>query len=286
MKIMQGIDAVTFDFFNTLVSHRRADVGRGATLMEYLRSQGLDSDPWEHQVLYDVLEPHAREYAPDHSPAEKHRYLCRLAERVFERLNVRSQIHEARNHAARIWELIGPSSLAVFPDVPGTIERLRAAGYRLAVVSNWQCGLSHFCVELGIRDLFEHVVASAEVGYAKPRREIFDEACRRLAVAPDRVLHVGDTLEHDVEGARAAGMRAVLITRQDQRGEPPGTAIRGLDGLLPMLGLAQREQRLDGGRSARGHHGGGFSGEGIAKDRSTAEAGRSLSREKQRRDDS
>jgi hypothetical protein len=85
MRVLHDVEAVTFDFFNTLVFHRRGDGGRGSMLMNYLRSQGLDSDPWEHQMLYDVLEPHAREYAPDQSPAEKQRYLYRLAERVFER---------------------------------------------------------------------------------------------------------------------------------------------------------------------------------------------------------
>ncbi|MGH7474959.1 MAG: HAD family hydrolase [Longimicrobiales bacterium] len=235
---MQGLQAVTFDFFNTLVSHRRGGRGRGSLLMEYLRSQGLESDPWEHQVLYDIFEPHAREYAPDRSPVEKHRYLCRLAERVFDRLSVRADIHEAQHHAVRIWEVIGPTSLAVFPDVPLTLERLRAAGYQLAVVSNWQCGLQHFCVELGIGDLFEHVVGSAEIGYAKPRREIFEEACRRLGAPPHRVLHVGDTLEDDVEGARGAGMHAVLITRQGEDAELTGAGIRGLEGVLQMLGLS------------------------------------------------
>lgn len=238
-RLVRDIEAVTFDFFNTLVCHRRGDGGRGAVLMEYLTFQGLESDPWEHQVLYDVLEPHAREYEPDQSPAEKQQYLCRLAERVFERLNVQCDIGEARNHAARIWELIGPSSLAVFPDAPPALERLGAAGYRLAVISNWQCGLAHFCVELGIRDPFEQIIASAEVGYAKPSREIFEEACRRLAVSPDRVLHVGDTLEDDLEGARRAGMRAVLIRRWDEGREPAGSVIHGLEEVPQMLRLVR-----------------------------------------------
>lgn len=253
---MREIEAVTFDFFNTLVQHRHGDGGRGAMLMAYLRSQGLESDPWEHQVLYDVLEPHAREYAPDQTPAEKRRYLSLLAERIFDRLNVRCAPGEARNHAARIWELIGPSSLAVFPDAPPTLDRLRAAGYRLAVISNWQCGLEHFCVELGIRDRFEHIVASAEIGYAKPSREIFDETCRRLGVMPDRVLHVGDTRADDLEGARGAGMRAVWLCRSDEsdeletRAQP---AIRSLVGLLPILGIARATQSPYVARTQRRH---------------------------------
>lgn len=240
---MVDIDVVTFDFFNTLVCNRHGQGGRGAMLTAYLRSQGLESDPWEHHVLYDVLEPHGREYAPDQTPVEKHRYLCRLAERMFDRLNVRCGPGEARSHAARIWELIGPRSFAVFPDAPPTLDRLRAAGYRMAVISNWPCGLEHYCVELALRDHFEHILASAEVGYAKPSREIFDEACRRLGVTPDRVLHVGDTLEDDLDGARRAGMRAVWLCRNDGFNAPAQSPIRGLDGLLPILGIARATQR-------------------------------------------
>ena len=228
------IRAVTFDFFDTLATHRDQR-GRGAMIMEYLRSRGLASDPWEHQVLYDVLEPHGREYAPDLPDPDKRRYLCRLAERLFRRLNVRCEVPEAREHAERIWELIGPSSLTVFPEVPGTLRRLRAAGYRLAIVSNWQCGLGHFCAELAIGEPFDHVVASAEVGHAKPSPEIFEEACRRLGLPPERVLHVGDTPEADVEGARGAGMRAVLISRRGDDGGSKGPVIRTLDGIFDVL---------------------------------------------------
>ena len=170
------IEAVTFDFFNTLVYHA-AGPGRGRMLMEYLHAQGLESDAWEHQVLYDVLEPHGREYTPHLSPDAKQRYFSRVAERIFERLNVRSDRLVAAKHATRLWELVGPASLAVFPEVISTLERLRTAGYRLAIVSNWQCGLGHFCAELGLGHMFEHIVASAEAGFAKPSPEIFAQAC-------------------------------------------------------------------------------------------------------------
>ncbi|HSL70980.1 MAG TPA: HAD family hydrolase [Longimicrobiales bacterium] len=224
-----GVEAVTLDFYNTLVFHRGS--GRGARLMEFLQAEGLASDPWEHQVLYDVFEPHAREYSPAHSSTEKHAYLSRLAERVFQRLNVRAAPGAAAGHATTIWELIGPHSLTVFPDVRPALDRLTTAGYRLAVISNWQCGLAHFCTELGIAQYFEHVVSSAEVGCAKPSREIFELACQRLGVAPDRVLHVGDTPADDLEGAHAAGMRAVLIDRDHQTPH----SIRSLEGILHIL---------------------------------------------------
>ena len=208
-----GYHAVTFDFFNTLVHHRRGDGGRGRELMAYLGSVGLESDPWRHQVLYDVLEPHGREYSTGLAAPDRSVYLIRVAERVFRRLNVRAETATAADHASAIWDILGPTSLRVFPEVPPLLGRLRAAGYRLAIVSNWQCGLGHFCVELGLGHAFEHVLASAEVGSQKPSPEIFQEAFRRMGVAPERVLHVGDTPLDDLEGARNAGCRGVLIAR-------------------------------------------------------------------------
>lgn len=240
------IEAVTLDFFHTLVRHRRHEGGRGRELMEYLAAHGLESDPWEHQVLYDVLEPHGREYSPGHSGPERTAYLARLAERLFRHLNVRCGPSEAWPHAGAIWDILGPASLRVFPEVPQELIRLRAVGMRLAIISNWQCGLDHFCVELGLGDEFEVVVASAEVGSEKPDPAIFHEAFRRLGVAPERVLHVGDNPFDDLEGARRAGCQGVLIEREGvvpvgfPKQELPADSprIRGLDELSAMLGGA------------------------------------------------
>ena len=58
------------------------------------------------------------------------------------------------------------------------------------------------------------VVISEEQGYRKPRGEIFDAVCRALALPPDRVLHVGDRLQEDVGGARAAGLATAWLTRR------------------------------------------------------------------------
>lgn len=238
------IEAVTLDFFHTLVRHRRDEGGRGRELMEYLAAHGLESEPWEHRVLYDVLEPHGREYRPGFSGAERAVYLARLAERLFRRLKVRCGPSEARAHADAIWDILGPASLRVFPEVSEELVRLRAFGVRLAIISNWQCGLDHFCAELGLGDGFEVVVASAEVGSEKPDPAIFHEAFRRLGVAPERALHVGDNPLDDLEGARRAGCHGVLIERSGvvpvgsstQEIPPDAPRIRGLDELAAMLG--------------------------------------------------
>jgi putative hydrolase of the HAD superfamily len=90
--------------------------------------------------------------------------------------------------------------------VRSVLPRLRARGVALAVVSNWDVGLHDYLADLGLTGFFTAVVTSAEAGARKPDAALFEEAVRRLAVAPARAIHVGDE-RVDEEGARAAEMR-------------------------------------------------------------------------------
>jgi len=103
-------------------------------------------------------------------------------------------------------------------EVPGALERLKGAGYRLAVLSNTESNLRDRIAAAGIEPFFETLVISAEVGSEKPDRKIFDEALRRMAVAPERAIHVGDFYSIDVVGARNAGIAPVML---DAKGLSP-----------------------------------------------------------------
>jgi putative hydrolase of the HAD superfamily len=109
--------------------------------------------------------------------------------------------------------LLGAIRFRAYPEVPDVLARLRAGGARLAVVSNWDVSLHDVLERTGLRPLVDAVVISAELGVAKPDPAIFRAALDRLGAAPDGAVHVGDSLEHDVAGARAAGLEAVLVAR-------------------------------------------------------------------------
>jgi putative hydrolase of the HAD superfamily len=83
-------------------------------------------------------------------------------------------------------------------------------------------------------ELVDAVVTSAEVGAAKPEPRVFERALTLARAEPGEALHVGDKVDNDVEGAAAAGIRAVLLQRE---GEPPAgvTAIRSLRELPALL---------------------------------------------------
>lgn len=121
----------------------------------------------------------------------------------------------------------------VFPEVPGVLDRLRAEGRRLAVVSNWDCGLVDHLTALDLRDRVDLVVMSAPVGVAKPDPRIFRRALEGLGVPAGRALHVGDDPVADLQGARDAGVAALLV---DRAGRHPGVAdrIADLDGIPPV----------------------------------------------------
>lgn len=96
----------------------------------------------------------------------------------------------------------------VFHPAPGAIaalERARAAGLRVGVVSNWDCSLADTLGSIGLTSYLDTVVTSAEAGVPKPGEEPYRLALERLGAAPSRALHIGDEADDEL-GARAAGM--------------------------------------------------------------------------------
>jgi putative hydrolase of the HAD superfamily len=104
---------------------------------------------------------------------------------------------------------------AVFDDVVPALRALRDDGWSLAVVSNWDVSLGSRLEEAGLLSLVDAVVSSAEVGVLKPDPAPFRRALELLGVRAADAWHAGDSVSEDVEGARAAGVRPVLISRPD-----------------------------------------------------------------------
>jgi putative hydrolase of the HAD superfamily len=130
-------------------------------------------------------------------------------------------LHGALPAAAR--ERVDPGQLVpamlasirfrAYPDVPAWLAVLRAAGLKLAVVSNWDVSLGEVLQRAGIAELFDCVVTSAAVGAAKPDPAVFERALECLGLGPEEVVHLGDSPDLDLPGAAAAGIEAILINR-------------------------------------------------------------------------
>lgn len=101
-----------------------------------------------------------------------------------------------------------------YPDAEPALARLRRRGLRLVCVSNWDVSLEDVLARCGLAGCYDGVVTSAATGSRKPDPAIFAAALELAGCSADEAVHVGDTLEEDVAGAGAAGIRALLLDRE------------------------------------------------------------------------
>jgi len=111
-------------------------------------------------------------------------------------------------------EFAQPRCWRVYEDVAPALENFRAKGLKLAVISNWDERLRPLLTQMGLAPYFEVIVISAELRVHKPGRAIFEHAANTLQTPPDRILHVGDSMEEDFAGAQSAGFKAILLERE------------------------------------------------------------------------
>ncbi|HYQ11874.1 MAG TPA: HAD family hydrolase [Solirubrobacterales bacterium] len=110
-------------------------------------------------------------------------------------------------------EMMAAIRFRAYPDAAPALAELRALGVQLVCVSNWDYSLPDVLARVGLADELDGVLTSAAVGARKPDPRLFEAALEVAGCAADEALHVGDAPTEDVEGARAAGIRALLIDR-------------------------------------------------------------------------
>lgn len=121
-----------------------------------------------------------------------------------------------------------------YREVAEVLRELRGRGLRLVVVSNWDASLPRTLEAVGLLDALDGVVTSADCGAPKPGAPVFQRALELAGVPARAALHVGDSPEEDLAGARRCGIQAVLIARAGQPSVPGVRSISSLRGLLAL----------------------------------------------------
>jgi putative hydrolase of the HAD superfamily len=116
-------------------------------------------------------------------------------------------------------ELVEAIRFDAYPDAVPALRELRDRGLRLVAVSNWDCSLPAVLARCGLGELLDGAVSSAVAGARKPDPSIFEPALELARCGPEQAIHVGDTAAEDVVGARAAGIRPLLIDRDGSDGD-------------------------------------------------------------------
>jgi len=101
----------------------------------------------------------------------------------------------------------------LYDDVEPALRRLAQAGLKIGLISNTQRPLDEFASHFALERLFTASISSAELGFLKPHPAIFEAALAAVGEPAEAAVMVGDSVKADIEGARQAGMRAVLVRR-------------------------------------------------------------------------
>lgn len=218
-----------FDLDDTLVDHRGAS---RAGLLAWIASLGLGGDPDELVTRWTTLE--VRHYAAYQRGELSFAGQRRARIRAF--LPDLDLSDDAAADETFAGYLIGyQRAWRAFGDAARAVRRARAAGLAVGVLTNGDERQQRLKVErVGLARIFATetvpVLASAAIGVSKPQRKAYAIACERLGATPETTLMVGDSLAHDVRGARAAGLSALLLDRYDEH--PGQCRVRSLDEVL------------------------------------------------------
>jgi putative hydrolase of the HAD superfamily len=241
-----SVDAVLFDYGHTLIhfdEQPHAKLIEAYEEINHLLATRLERDIPQAEVLIEKVSKAVdaeiqRDYA---SGREEEVEIAAVYDGALRQIGLeldRELIEEVMATEQRGW--LG--SIHVGPDVVSTLQSLKDSGLRLGVVSN-AAYRPRLMLEqmghLGLRDFFDGVTFSSEVGVRKPNREIYLNALAKLGIDASGAVFVGDRVREDVEGPKRLGMRAGLLREWRQENDP-GVADFVIDRLAQLPPIVER----------------------------------------------
>jgi HAD superfamily hydrolase (TIGR01662 family) len=225
----EAVSAVFFDVDFTLIYP--GPTFQGAGYQRFCAAHGIGVDPGQFDaavkassfILDDVEEPLYDDALFVHYTAS-----------IIEHMGGRGPgVIQAARDIYEQWA--GNHHFEMYDDVEPVLRDLATRGYTVGVISNSHRSLDAFQDHFALAGLIHASVSSAEHGYLKPHRSIFDEALSRAGAVASRSVMVGDSVKADVGGALASGMRAVLLRRS---GDVPTNLPQGVPVIRSLTELA------------------------------------------------
>lgn len=223
--------AIAFDLDGTLFDHRRAAT---TALLKWAAQSGWPERADLVERWFRIEDHRFGEYAAgvvglQEQRRHRVRDLLTLLEVPFAETDLDDLFDEFLDLYRANW--VG------FDDAHETVLSLRARGYVIAVLTNGYFEQQRDKLEaIGMLDLVEHLLASADLPAFKPDPRAYAALCEALGLHPAEVTYVGDDVVADAHGARDAGLRSIHIDRDGIAGEIPGVEqIRSLRELLEFF---------------------------------------------------
>ena len=220
-SLWNGIEGIVLDAVGTLIEPEPP------VAQVYLDAAGRQGVSLRKEDVRARFGRHFRDGEADGSlgpmltdePLERRRWR-RIVGRVL------PEVREPERAFAELWDHFArPDAWRCFEDVAAALAAFDQAGLRIAIASNFDARLRRVVAGLPeLAPLGQALVISSEVGCRKPHPRFYQAVCKRLGLAPARVLFVGDDPENDVAGPIRAGLRGVLLDRAGARVVPGALA--------------------------------------------------------------
>lgn len=224
---MNDIKAIGFDLFNTLITVEPQAFEQAVNVLSRnLLEEGLTVEPEAFRRAHrQAALEHIAETRQDGRETHNRFWISS----ALQQLGCAVEPDDPR--IARTVEAYFGSFIEFCHLIPGTREMLETLSerYPLGLLSNFThpSAAQNILDNLGLRDCFEVVLISGEIGYRKPHASVFRLLVTKLGVAPAELLYIGDDPEPDIDGACKAGLQPVWTTYVRDRRLPlaPGMAV-------------------------------------------------------------
>ena len=207
------IKAVLFDVDDTLINTRKAQENAISEFRRFYK-EFKDADDKEFKEKWnDITEECynkylAKEYSFEHMRAERMMKIFQSYGKIISE----EEGKEIFKEYLKIYE----NNWMLFDDSEDVINFLKEK-YKLAIISNGDSMQQRQKIEnLGLNKYFSDVFISEEVGFEKPKKEIFEIACKKINVMPENSIMIGDKFKVDIEGSINAGLNAIWVNRKNQ----------------------------------------------------------------------
>ncbi len=204
---MKQYAAIIFDLGMTLIYPLRSE-----SFIARLREFGGDADRQVVREALSFVDRHFMINYPGVLAKEVKEFYTSYVSMVFAYLHI-TNIPVKAFSAAMMEKSPPRSEWKAFADTFPCLDKLKEAGCKIGLFTNWDLGARELLKKLKLYNYFDSIVVSSEINSEKPDSEGFILSLKNLDTSPERALYVGDNFHDDVTGANVLGMKALLIER-------------------------------------------------------------------------